>query len=48
VHIGGVAMRSCQVPVSQVASKAVTTIRCHRPVFDPKAGALPTSYQPFW
>jgi isoquinoline 1-oxidoreductase alpha subunit len=26
VHIGGVAMRSCQVPVSQVASKAVTTI----------------------
>jgi isoquinoline 1-oxidoreductase alpha subunit len=26
VHIGGVAMRSCQVPVSQVAGKPVTTI----------------------
>jgi isoquinoline 1-oxidoreductase alpha subunit len=26
VHIGGVATRSCQVPVSQVAGKAVTTI----------------------
>jgi isoquinoline 1-oxidoreductase subunit alpha len=26
VHIGGVAMRSCQVPVSQVAGKTVTTI----------------------
>ena len=26
VHISGVAMRSCQVPVSQVAGKPVTTI----------------------
>jgi isoquinoline 1-oxidoreductase subunit alpha len=26
VHIGGVATRSCQVPVSQVAGKQVTTI----------------------
>ena len=26
VHIGGVATRSCQVPVSQVAGKLVTTI----------------------
>src|SRR5580698_4314346 len=26
VHIGGVATRSCQVPVSQVAGKPVTTI----------------------
>ena len=26
VHIGGVAMRSCQVPVNQVAGKPVTTI----------------------
>ncbi len=26
VHIGGVAMRSCQVPLSQVAGKPVTTI----------------------
>jgi isoquinoline 1-oxidoreductase alpha subunit len=26
VHIGGVATRSCQVPVSQVAGKSVTTI----------------------
>jgi len=26
VHIGGVATRSCQVPVSQVAGKTITTI----------------------